>query len=360
MKNEEERNEEQCQESINRARELEMALMILLTVNIKKTLENDSKSARANALNIIRKSIKKETKSFLNDEKELVLNDLTKVGDNAYENLDSRSNKKINPEQFTKKKARESSDYFKKFMKTKGTNFVYDKNMDVYRYFNVFIERNVKDVVDGKVTIDEAVSKAIDELSRNGVKVIDYASGTTRSIEAFVRQQMLYASKESVQELREANAEEDGITIWEFDAHANARPSHQVWQGKRYDTTGKDYPTLEELTHGEEKDYGCKHRAYPVYSKDDPYMFSKDQLKNMNTKPFKFKDKTYDGYNATQKMRYMERRIREYKKRIKLKEEMGIDTTNDKFLLKKHNKEYSQFCKAFGTYRRSNRLKIAN
>lgn len=360
MKNDEaDRQEEQCQPPIERARELEMALMLLLLVNIRKVLENDSKSARALALNGIRKEVKNETKAFLKDQKKLISSSLSEVNKSAYNDLDKRSKKLIKSSTFVQQYADESYDYFKKYMKTSGINYALNKNTNIYQFFTTFIEQNVKDVVDGKTTIDDAISKAIDNLAKNGIKVVDYASGTTRSVETFVRQQMLYAAKESVQELRIANAKKDNITIWEFDAHANARPSHQEWQGKRYDITGKYYPKLNDLTNGEEKDYGCRHRAYPVYNKDDPYMFTKEQLENINTKPFDWNGKTYDGYEATQQMRYMERKIRKDKQRIKMKEEQGLDVTNEKYLLKKHNKEYSSFCNAFGTYRRSNRLKIA-
>lgn len=356
---EQEKQEEQCQTSIDIARAFEMSIFLMMLGKIRKVLSDGSKRAKATALHEIRKYVKEETKAFLKQEKEAVRHDLMLVGESAYDNLDKRSKKQIKCNTFVSSYAKDTDDYFKKYMKTSGNNYILDKNTNIYQFFNNFIEQNVKDVVDGKVPIEKAISDAVDKLAQNGLKIVDYASGRTRSVEVFVRQQMLYASKESVQDLRIANAKKDGITIWEFDAHPNARPSHQKWQGKRYDETGKYYPKVDELTHGEHKDFGCKHDAFPVYNKDDPYMFTKEQLENINTEPFEWNGKTYDGYEATQKMRAQERTIRDYKKRIKMKKEQGVDTTKDEFLLKKHNAEYTSFCKTFGTYRRSNRLKIA-
>lgn len=359
MTDEAKREEEQTQDAVDRASEFEMAIMLLLLGKIRKVMENDTPKARAEALNDIRKSIKKETTKFLTDEKRIVKDNLQAVGEKAYKSLDSRSKKLVKPSALTSKHAEEACDYFKKYMKTSGTNYALNKNTNIYQFFTTFIEQNVKDVVDGVTTVDDAVSKAIDTLSANGIKVIDYKSGISRNVDVFVRQQMQYAAKESVQDLREENAKKDGVTIWEFDAHANARPSHQKWQGKRYDTTGKEYPTLEQLTHGEHKDYGCNHHAFPVYNKEDPYMYTKEELKNINTKPFEWNGKMYEGYEAKQKMRQQERTIKEYKRRVHLLESQGLDATKAKFLLKKHSAEYTSFCKAFGTYRRSNRLKIS-
>lgn len=354
-----ERDEKQTTEPVERASAFEMSIMLLLIKKIKDVLKTGTKRAKSEAINEIRKQVSSETKKFLNDEKKLVSTALEKVGYDAYEEIDERSFKKIKPKALLPKYEKEVNDNFKKYMKSKGTNYALNRDTNIYQFFNIFIEKNVSDVVDGKVPIEDAIADAINTLSKTGIKLIDYKSGITRNVDVYVRQQMLYAAKESTQELREENAKEDGITIWEFDAHPNARPSHQVWQGKRYDTTGKYYPTLDELTHGEHKDYGCKHRAFPVYNRKDKPMYTKKQLKNINTEPFVWNGKKYDGYEATQEMRKQERKIRELKRCLNLQAENDIDTTETNYKLKKADKEYTSFCKAFGTYRRNNRLNIA-
>lgn len=256
--------------------------------------------------------------------------------------------------------SKEVYEYYSKFFKAYVRNLSIKNGMTLAQYFSATVDKIIKDVSSGNVMLENAVDDVINELSSNGVKVIDYKSGITRQLDTFARQQMLYISRESTNDLRQDIAKEDNITIWEIDAHPNARPSHQLWQGKRYDTTGKEYVKPEKLFNYTKglNDYGCKHRAYPVFDKSDPYMFTKDQLKDIDTKPFEFQGKTYDGYTGTQKMRSLEREIRAKKRKIKLLESQGLSTTKETTSLRKTSKDYTSFCKLMGTYRRSNRLKV--
>lgn len=342
------------QESVEQAREFELSIFLLLTHHISKTLSKNE--TKALALSEIRKSISRETKNALKVLKEYVGAELTAVNEAEYEVLKKKAPKLISYNKNLGKYIDDCDEYFRKYMKSGGTNYVVGKNQHVLQYFNTFIEQNVKSVVDGTTSVNDAVKKAINELSSTGLKVINYENGTTRNIDVFVRQQIQFASKESTHELREEFAKKNGITIWEFDAHANARPSHQQWQGKRYDTTGRYYPTLDELTHGEHEEFGCKHIRFPVFSKDDPYMFSKKDLDSIDTKPFVWNGKEYDGYSATQHQRKLERNIRALKREKSLLNENGLDDKETSYKLKMKNAQYSSFCKAFGTYKRNDRL----
>ncbi|MGX8833972.1 phage minor capsid protein [Amedibacillus sp. YH-ame6] len=340
-------------EAVEQAKEFELSILLLLTYHISKTLSEDE--TKALALSEIRKSISKETKNALKSLEEASNTAITIANDREYDSLKEKAPKLIEYKGNSRYVA-DCDEYFRKYMRSGGTNYVVGKNQRVLQYFNTFIEQNVKSVVDGTTSVNDAVKKAINELSSTGLKIINYENGTTRNIDVFVRQQIQYASKESTHELREEFAKKNGITIWEFDAHANARPSHQQWQGKRYDTTGRHYPTLNELTHGEHEEFGCKHIRFPVFSKDDPYMFSKKDLESINAKPFVWNGKEYDGYSAAQQQRKIEREIRALKREKTLLNENGFDDKEASYKLKIKNAQYSSFCKAFGTYKRNDRL----
>lgn len=348
---EEQKQEHNAQDTVSIVQALELALMVLLLGEIKTTLKNPQNKSQSIAN--IRKGTKKQVTKYL----PLLIASSKSVLENNYRQITSDLKGKIPPSNY-KKQLKETEDYFKKYINTKGTNFIVGKGQKLPQFFVNFINDEVKNIVDGTMSMNEVIEKAIKQLADNGLMIVNYDSGIRRNVDVFVRQQMLYAQKESTQDIRNQFAKDNGITIFEFDAHPNARPSHKLWQGKRYDTTGKYYPTLEELTHGEEKDYGCKHRAYPVWNKDDAYMFTKEQLKNLDTKPFTWDGKEYNGYDATQKQRLYERQIRRLKRNKALYEEIGSNTKMIDVAISRKRREYNSFCKKMGTYPRNDRLTV--
>lgn len=219
--------------------------------------------------------------------------------------------------------------------------------------FNAKCQLALSDLRDGNTTIQKAINELINELSK-GLKVVDY-NKTTRNVDVYVRQLCYYTERESTNRLKEQFAKDNDLHIWEFSAHADARPSHQIWQGKRFDDTGKDYPTHQKLNNFEdETDYNCRHRKYPVWDKNDKYMYSRKELANINSKPFMWGGKDLDGYQQTQKARAMERRIRELKRKNILD-----PNQNTEMLIRKKTKEYREFMKKCDTYPRYDRLKVA-
>lgn len=353
-------NKDQNDDAIKYSQELELAVLMLVTTNINKILLNDSLRNRSEAIHNIRREISKNVKSTSKKIKQGTKAYIFQSNMSEYNVLKKKAAILVSPKNSSDRWVKYADDYFKKYIKTNGNNFVIGNGMSIPQYFTVFIEQNVKDVVKGNMTVDEATKKAIHELSKTGLKVIDYSSGVKRNIDVFVREQLLYASKQSSKDLREEFAKSNGITIWEFDAHPNARPTHQSWQGKRYDTTGRFYPKKDDLTHGQDNDYGCKHIAFPVWNIHDPYMFTKAQLKNINTDPFIWNNKKYDGYSATQKQRQLEREIRALKREKLMCEKSEYNSSDIKYKLKIKNAEYTSFCDSFGTYRRSDRTRVIN
>lgn len=350
MVDEAKKEEQRAQDTVDIAQELEGVLLLYLLGKIKTSLESTKTSP--DDLADIRKEISKEVGIYL----PLLITSSNKVLDNNYKNVVNELEGNI--PKYTDSVAKEVEKYWKKYIKTKGNNFVVGKNQKLSQYFTNTVDKYIKEIVDGSTTVQDCIDKVVNELAESGLKVIDYDSGITRQIDVWARQQVLYAQKKSTQDIRDKFAKDNGITIFEFDAHPNARYSHQEWQGKRYDETGKYYPTLNELTHGEHLDYNCRHRAFPVFNKDDPYMYTKEQLDNINTKPFTFKGKVYDGYEGTQLMRKYERDIRALKRKKYYKESIGEDVTDIETRIKKKNKEYKEIVKKMNTYARNDRLKV--
>lgn len=354
--------EERERRSVKRASVFELGMMIFVSNKIREVLEKATEENAkfneilAKSLVDLRKFTKKESKSLKKD----VINESKKdFEENKQGTLDLIKEASGKP---IKKKLKmdlqnDTSKRWKKYIKSNANTYAIGKDK-LPVFFTKVVQEEVKNVVGGKSTIDDSCRKAISKLANSGVKIVEYDTGIKRNVDVWVRQQMQYAEKESSQEINNKCAKDLGVTVFEFDAHANARPSHKKWQGKRYDTQGKLYPSLYELTHGEEKDYGCRHFAQPVWDVDMPYAYTKEQLKNIDTKPFTFQGKKYEGYEARQYQRELERNIRALKREVILLDNQGLGSTEAKIKLKHANATYKAFSTEMGDRIHNDRLRI--
>lgn len=338
--------EENTVESVDIAQQLEISILLAMLVEFEKVANGGN---QAESTNNLRKQVEKETNTFQNAIKLATASSLLKVGNDALKEL--KNAKKL--EYYGVK---DSIDSIKKYIKSKG--YVLN-GQSLETYFYNLCRDEAKAVVEGATTLEKAMERACNKLGNNGVSIVSYEN-TTRKIDVYVRQELLYAQKQSYQDIIFKYAEDNDITVFETDAHPDARPTHQVWQGKRWDTTGKLYPTFDQLSHGngDYNDYNCLHVVSPVLNPNSKEPYTDEQLKNINTKPFTFRGKTYDGYEAKQHMRYIERNIRACKREKILLDKMGMDNTKVSQRLKNWQSEYKNFCKAYGTYQRTNRTRV--
>lgn len=354
--------EERERKSVKRASVFELGMMIFISNKIREVLEkNTEENAKFNeilakSLVDLRKFTKKESKSLKKDVIKESKKDLEENKQGTLDLIKEASGKPI------KKKLKmdlqnDTSKRWKKYIKSNANTYAIGKDK-LPVFFTKVVQEEVKNVVGGKCTIDDSCRKAISKLADSGVKIVEYDTGVKRNVDVWVRQQMQYAEKESSQEINNKCAKDLGVTVFEFDAHANARPTHKKWQGKRYDTKGKLYPSLYELTHGEEKDCGCRHFAQPVWDIDMPYAYTKEQLKNIDTKPFTFQGKKYEGYEARQYQRELERNIRALKREVILLDNQGLSSTEAKIKLKHANATYKAFSSEMGDRVHNDRLRI--
>lgn len=347
-------NEKQLEEntinSVKEAQLLEFAIMLLILNEFEKVAKGGN---QPQSTNNIRNELTKEVDKF---QKAIEISILATLQDLNNSTLDSLKGAKDINYYDVSKHADNMLKNVQKYVKSKG--IVLD-GQKMETFFYNLCRDEAKAVVEGTTTLEKAMQNACRKIGQSGVSIVTY-DNTTRKIDVFVRQELLYASKQSYQDIQFKYAEDNNITVFETDAHPDARPTHQVWQGRRWDTTGKLYPTFEELSHGngDYNDYNCLHVISPVANPNAPLRYTEDQLKNINTKPFNFRGKTYDGYEAKQRMRYLERQIRACKREKNLLDKKGLDNTKVAQKLKNWQSEYSQFCKAYGTYPRTNRTRV--
>lgn len=202
-------------------------------------------------------------------------------------------------------------------------------------------------VVTGAADYTSAIRQAINKLAASGVRTIDYESGVSRTLEAAVRTALMTSVSHITRRISEQNAEDFGADGWEMSAHAGARPSHAVYQGRQYtqaEYESKIRPLISEPN--------CRHDVYPIIMGVTNPAYTDEELQSIDPPPFTYEGKEYTAYTAQQQMRKMERAMRRQKNRCIVADAAGDKEsfTAASIKLRRQKDAYEDFAKAAGCY----------
>ncbi len=221
------------------------------------------------------------------------------------------------------------------------------------QYYQDVLDKNVSGILNGVIDYNTAIKNVVQEMTKSGLRTIDYASGKSFRIENAVRTALMTGVNQIASKISDENAEKLGTEYFEVSAHGTARPSHQVWQGKVYK---KD--ELESVCGLGKVDglcgANCRHSYYPFISGISVRKYTDEQLEewaNKENTPKKYGDKEYTSYEASQEQRRLERLMRKQRQDIKLLKEgeaseEDIMTAEAKYRIT--SDEYVKFSKAMG------------
>ena len=202
--------------------------------------------------------------------------------------------------------------------------------------------------------------------------------GKQSKVDVAVRRNIRTAISQTTGKLQEMQMDEMDCDLVETTAHAGARPSHQVWQGKVFSRSGtsKKYPDFVSST-----GYGtitgllgisCRHDFYPFYEGISKRSYTDEELEQLNNKTVTYNKQEIDYYKATQMQRAMERNIRQTKREIagyegialESKDEARIDEAKTRITdkttqLKQQKKELKDFIEQTGLTRDRARERIS-
>lgn len=177
----------------------------------------------------------------------------------------------------------------------------------------------------GVYSVDEAIAKGIKEMARKGFTGATYESGRKIGIEPAVRRDTLSAIIHNVNESAIKGAQDMGTNYVEVSQHLGARVSktskianHAGWQGKVYQIEGssKKYGNLvEETGYGSIEGLGgvnCRHRVFPYFPG-----ISVDKDEHID------EEENEKVYEASQRLRALERQFRANKKEWYVTKELG-------------------------------------
>lgn len=211
------------------------------------------------------------------------------------------------------------------------------------------------DVQSGAFDYNTAMKSAADELSKRGITTVRYENGKPiiRSIESAVRMNILTSINQTAANQTLSNAEELGVERFEVTAHIGARPDHAAWQGCIF--TRKELYSICELgTATGLCGINCRHSFYPYFEGMEEH-YTGDDLDEMASKTVTYNGEELSRYEGEQKLRGVERKIRQYKRQALTQEAAGADSTQARRKLGEWQAAARDFTKQTGIARDSAR-----
>lgn len=200
----------------------------------------------------------------------------------------------------------------------------------------------------GAYDLNTVLEQTVRTLGVSGIRTIDYNSGRTYHIDSAVRMNVLTSLNQITGQMSTMNADMMGQDLMEITAHMGARPSHAEWQGKIVSRTGRQgYLTLDDIGYGEATGFqgvNCRHGWFPFFEGISEPAYTERHLESLD-KEFEYEGKTYTTYEATQKQRYMERQMKDTKRRWDAAESAGLDDIVQamRIKLRRQEQEYERF-----------------
>ncbi|MCL2504424.1 MAG: phage minor capsid protein [Coriobacteriia bacterium] len=193
---------------------------------------------------------------------------------------------------------------------------------------NVILGKNA-----GLVPMKKLIAEGVMRLQEAGITHIDYISGVSNHIDVAIRRHIVSQASQTGGQMTIARLEEYGHELVITSAHYGARPSHAQWQGQPCALHGAkiidgvEYPSLEAFTgYGTVqglKGVNCRHSLGPYFPgiTELPDLGFPKESEHIGMS-------SEDYYDATQRQRELERRIRSTKRDIAAleKAELGLES----------------------------------
>lgn len=217
------------------------------------------------------------------------------------------------------------------------------------------------EVSTGTLSYTEAIRRAVRAAADQGAFVL-YPSGHRDRLDVAVRRSVLTGVGQTVRKLSEINAHDMGCDLMEITAHAGARPTHAVWQGRIVSLSGRHgYLSLRDIGYGDADGFGginCRHDWYPFFEGISKRAYTEERLQELNTPHIDLGDgKLYTDYEVSQMQRGLEREVRKCKRWVSgaaagvdsapdaaTLQAMQAELTDASVALKRAEKELQDFC----------------
>lgn len=311
---------------------------------------------RAQQLGMSRKEIEKELKRLLKVSEGELKTLLTQSAEVGYRFDLSQFGEEAVPfeensviQQIVEASVQLATDDFKNITQTLGMVDPYGNALPLQETYQKCMDFAFEQVATGATDYNTAVRNAVKNLTKYGIRSIDYESGVHRSLEAAARGCVMGGLGLMQEKISQQNHDDMGADGWEISAHAASAPDHEPIQGKQY--TDKEYTALNNSLIRRIGTLNCGHAAYPIIMGVSDPQYTEEELEQFrlrNEEGVTFEGKHYTMYEATQTQRRLERAMRTQKRKILVDEAVKDDERllYDQIRLRRINEEYVRFSRA--------------
>ena len=217
------------------------------------------------------------------------------------------------------------------------------------------LRRNV--ISSGAFDYQTAIRWAVNTLAAH-MDGVTYPSGHRDTLEVAVRRAALIGVNQTAAKLQLQRMDDMDCGFVEVTAHSGARPEHALWQGRVYHRggavtyDGQAYPDFISSTgYGTGQGlcgWNCKHNFFPFFPGLSERAYSDEQLAAYEARDIEYNGKLYTRYEASQRQRALERRVRAAKRQYLAEDAAGLDTTNAAVKLRRAREQLRHFTQETG------------
>ena len=228
-------------------------------------------------------------------------------------------------------------------------------------YYQKTLDSAMLDIATGMFGYNTVLNRVVTEMTNSGLRTVDYASGWSNRVDVAARRAIMTGITQVTAKVNEDTAKDLGTNTFEVSYHSGARPSHAEWQGGIY--TYEELETVCGLGSGEGLcGWNCYHSYSPFIPGISEPTYTKQELARMkaeDAKPVDYYGKKYTKYEALQRQRTLETRMRAQREKINLLQEGGAD--EDSIITARArdrvtSSQYAQFSKAMNLPQQRDRI----
>lgn len=224
------------------------------------------------------------------------------------------------------------------------------------------IDQAVTELSMGVTDVNSAMRSTLTELADSGLRVVDYASGSSRRLDSAVRQNILDTLRDVAQGVLQLAGKEFGANGVELSAHATCAMDHLPYQGRQY--SNAEYDKIQSTLRRQIGQYNCRHIAYPIIMGVSEPAYTEEELSNLehlSSEKLMFEGAEYTRYEATQIQRKIETAIRYSKDRANIAAAAGDDRLRriEQGRINQLKHKYQDVCKTFGLPYKSERMSVS-
>lgn len=186
-------------------------------------------------------------------------------------------------------------------------------------YYQKYLDRACMDIVTGAFDYNTVLRRVVKEMTASGIRTVNYASGYGNRVPVAVRRAVMTGVHQLAAQINEQVAKDLGTDTYEVTWHAGHRPSHW-WGGNVY--TKQQLISICRL--GEVDGLcgaNCKHSYFAFVDGVSVRTYTPEQLREMEANEQvarSYQGKSYNAYEAQQRQRALETRMRKQRSDIDL------------------------------------------